>query len=108
MFALVVRFELRPESVDAFDDLVARTLDGIREEPGTLLYVTSGVADAPLSRVFVEVYADDNAFAAHEQYPHTQRFLEEREAMVESYRVEFLDPGAGKLPDDWPGAVDRG
>ena len=108
MFALVVRFELRPEAVDAFDDLVARTLEGIRDEPGTLLYLTSRVADAPVSRVFVEVYADQDAFAAHEQYAHTHRFLEEREAMVESYRVEFLDPGAGKLPDGWPGAVDRG
>lgn len=108
MFALVVRFELRPETVDAFDDLVARTLDGIRDEPGTLMYVTSRVVDAPLSRIFVEVYADRDAFVAHEEYPHTQRFLEEREAMVESYRVEFLDPGAGKLPDGWPGAADRG
>lgn len=103
MFALVVRFELRPEAVDAFDDLVARTLDGIRDEPGTLLYFTSRVADAPLSRVFVEAYADREAFAAHEEYAHTRRFLEEREAMVESYRVEFLDPVAGTFPDDWPG-----
>ena len=95
MFALVVRFELRPEAVDAFDDLVARTLAGIRDEPGTLLYVTSRVADAPLSRVFVEFYADRDAFAAHEQYSHTQRFLAERQPMIESYRVEFLDPVDG-------------
>ena len=98
MFALVVRFELRPEAVDAFDALVARTLEGIREEEGTLLYVTSRVDDAPLSRVFVELYADKDAFVAHEEYPHTRRFLEEREPMIESLRVEFLDPTDGKLP----------
>ena len=98
MFALVVRFELRPEAVDAFDDLVARTLTGIRDEPGTLLYLTSRVAEAPLSRVFVEIYADADAFAAHERYPHTRRFLEEREPLIESYRVEFLDPTDGKVP----------
>lgn len=99
MFALVVRFELKPEAVDAFDDLTARTLTGIKDEAGTLLYLTSRVTDAPLSRVFVEVYADEAAFAAHEQYPHTRRFLAEREAMVESYRVEFLDPIDGRIPD---------
>ena len=99
MFALVVRFELRPEAAEAFDDLVARTLTGINDEPGTLLYFTSRVADAPLSRVFVEVYVDEEAFAAHEQYPHTRRFLADRESMIESYRVEFLDPVAGKFPD---------
>ena len=99
MFALVVRFELKPESVDAFDDLTARTLTGIAEEPGTLLYFTSRVADAPLSRVFVEIYADEEAFAAHEQYAHIRRFLADRETMIESFRVEFLEPIDGTFPD---------
>ncbi len=77
---------------------MSRTLPGIEGEPGTLLYVTARVADSPLSRVFVEIYADEAAFAAHETYSHTRRFLEEREPMIESYRVEFLDPIGGKLP----------
>lgn len=98
MFALVVRFELRPHAVDAFDDLTARTLAGIRDEAGTLLYVTSRVTGSPLSRVFVEIYSDEAAFAAHEQTSHTRRFLSDREPMIESYRVEFLDAIGGKLP----------
>lgn len=98
MFALVVRFELRPEAVEAFDDLMARTLTGIREEERTLLYVMAGVAGAPCSRVLVEIYADEEAFAAHEQYSHTRRFLADREPLIESYRVEFLHPIDGKLP----------
>jgi quinol monooxygenase YgiN len=98
MFALVVRFELRPEAVEAFDDLVARTLEGIKEEEGTLLYMTSRVVDAPLSRVFLEIYADEAAFDAHEQYAHTRRFLAERESLIESFRVEFLDPMGGVFP----------
>ena len=71
--------KLRPEAVDAFDALVSRTLAGIEGENGTLLYFTSRVADAPLFRVFVEVYADEAAFAAHEAHSHTRLFLEERE-----------------------------
>lgn len=98
MFALVVRFELRPEAVEAFDALTARTLEGIQGEAGTLLYVTSMVADAPLSRVFMEVYADEAAFASHERQAHTRLFLQEREALIASYRVEFLDPIGGKIP----------
>ena len=98
VFALVVRFELRPEAADAFDALVARTLEGIKEEDGTRLYVTSRVVDAPLSRVFVEFYADEAAFAAHEEYSHTRRFLAERESMIESFRVEFLEPMDGVFP----------
>jgi quinol monooxygenase YgiN len=97
-FALVVRFELKPGSAEAFDDLVARTLDGIEGERGTLLYLTTEVTDSPLSRVFVEVYADEEAFAAHEQTSHVREFLAAREAMVESYRVEFLHPVGGKHP----------
>ncbi len=99
MFALVVRFELRPECVDQFDLLVARTLQGIREEEGgTLLYFTSRVDDAPWSRVFVEIYADQEAFVAHEEYSHTRTFLAEREDLIDSYRVEFLEPIDGKFP----------
>lgn len=99
MFALAVRFELKPECIDDFDALVARTLEGIREEEvGTLLYFTSRVADAPCSRVFVEIYADQEAFVAHEEYSHTRRFLQERGALIDSYRVEFLEPIDGKFP----------
>jgi quinol monooxygenase YgiN len=100
MLALVVRFEVKPEMVAEFDLMMSRTLDGIREqEGGTLLYFTARVADDPCSRVFVEVYADDDAFAAHERYPHTRRFLQDREPMIDSYRVEFLDPIDGKFPN---------
>ena len=103
MFGLVVRFELKPGSVDAFDALVARTRIGIEAESGTLLYLTTGVPDSPLSRIFVEVYRDEAAFAEHEQYPHVREFLVAREPMIESYRVEFLDPVGGKHPA-WPPA----
>ena len=99
MFALVVRFELRPEAVDDFDSLTSRTLAGIRaDEGGTLLYVAARIADAPCSRVFMEIYSDRDAFDTHEQSSHTRRFLAERETMIESFRVEFLEPIDGKFP----------
>lgn len=99
MFALVVRFEVKPESLEAFDSLVAKTLRGIREEEdGTLLYVTCAVGDSPRSRVFLEIYRDEAAFSEHEANAHTRRFLAEREHLVDSFRVEFLHPLEGKFP----------
>ncbi|MEU1524866.1 antibiotic biosynthesis monooxygenase [Nocardia rhamnosiphila] len=98
MFALVVRFNLKDaDAAEAFDRLVAETAEGITEsEPGTLVYATHRVTDAPLSRVFYEVYRDREAFEEHEQQPHTRRFLDRRADYVADFRVEFLAPATAK------------
>ena len=98
MFGLTVRFDLKDEAAaQGFDQLVAETAPGIREqEPGTLLYAVHTVEDAPLARVFYEMYADREAFEAHESQPHTKRFLSERDQYIAETRVEFLTPTVGK------------
>jgi quinol monooxygenase YgiN len=97
-FGLVVRFELRSEQAAAgFDELVARTLPGIEaHEPGTLVYAVHAVPGEPAIRVFYELYVDRAAFDAHEQQPHTVRFLAEREHYLSSEQVTFLDAMASK------------
>jgi quinol monooxygenase YgiN len=94
----VVRFYLRDEEAARdFDALVARAVPEIEaNEPGTLIYAVHDVADAPLSRVFYELYEDRSAFDRHEQQEHTKRFLAEREQYLTGLRVEFLDAPAGK------------
>ena len=98
VLGLVVRFDLKDAAAAAaFDALVVQTGEKIQtEEPGTLLYLVHTVEDAPLSRVFYEVYADRSAFDAHEQTPHVQRFLAEREQHIADLRVEFVTPVGGK------------
>lgn len=98
MYGLVVRFDLIDyNAARDFDALVARTGEAIRErEPGTLLYAVNEVVDAPLSRVFYEVYADRAAFEAHEETSHVKAFLAEREQYITRTRVEFLNPTGGK------------
>jgi quinol monooxygenase YgiN len=98
MWALVVRFYLRDEeAAKGFDDLVAETAPQIRDkEPGTLVYAVHKVKDAPLSRVFYELYESREAFDAHEQQEHTKKFLSEREQYLTGHRVEFLDEPTGK------------
>jgi len=67
-------------------------------EPGTLAYVVHKVPDEPLVRVFYELYADRAAFDAHEEQPHTQRFLVEREQYLRAVQVTFLEALTGKGP----------
>jgi hypothetical protein len=57
-YALTVRFTTRDaDAAQRFDALVARTLEGIRNEPGTLVYVVHVPENEPLVRVFYELYA---------------------------------------------------
>jgi len=98
MFALVVRFDLHAGRGEAFDELLARTLPGIRaDEPGTLVYVCCRIDGAPDARLFMEVYADREAFDQHERTPVTMCFLNERTSLVAATRVEFLTPYEYKL-----------
>jgi quinol monooxygenase YgiN len=98
MFALVVRFYLRDEEAAAgFDSLVEETTAKIQEnEPHTLIYATHRVKDAPLSRIFYELYENRDAFDVHERQEHTKRFLDEREQYLTGARVEFLETPIGK------------
>lgn len=98
MFALVVRFDLLDdEAAEAFDRLVAETVDEIRaKESGTVIYAVHSVTDSPLSRVFYELYESRDAFEVHEAQPHTRRFLDTRDQYLRGSRVEFLSPLVGK------------
>ncbi len=95
-FALVVRFRLRADAGEAFDALVARTLEQIRaHEPGTLVYAVHTVPDDPALRVFYELYADRAAFEAHERQPHVRAFLAAREDHLDGVEVQVLELAAG-------------
>lgn len=98
-YALAVRFTTRDADAAAqFDALVARTIEGIRQEPGTLVYVVHVPENEPLVRVFYELYADRDAFQAHEAQDHTKRMLSEREQYLTGTEVEFLNELTGKRP----------
>ncbi len=101
MFALVVRFDLRPETVHAFDGLLADLTSSIRSnEPGTLLYLCHRVEGEPAARIFFELYRDREAFQVHEVQPHVKEFHGRRKPMMAGpERVEFLDRLDGK---GWP------
>src|SRR5262249_62064967 len=63
--ALLARFTAKDgkgdEVVAAFEPII----DQVRDEPGTLLYVMNRAKDDPDVFWFAELYADEDAFAAH-------------------------------------------
>jgi quinol monooxygenase YgiN len=95
MFAIVVRFDLRDEQAAAqFDAITAKLVGQVAaNEPGTLLYLTHTVQDAPLARVFYELYRDQAAFEAHNASDHVKAFLEARSPLLADRRPERLTPG---------------
>ena len=98
MIVLVVRFDVRDEAAAAlFDRLTDEAVARIRaREPGTLVYATHAVREAPLARVFYEVYADEAAFRAHEEAAHVIEFHRRKAPLLAGEpRVEFLAPGPG-------------
>ncbi|MET8158904.1 antibiotic biosynthesis monooxygenase [Sphaerisporangium sp. NPDC005289] len=98
MFGLVVRFTCKDEaSAEAFDQLVAETIEKIRtEEPGTLVYASHLVEGQPLQRIFYELYRDRAAFDTHEEQEHTRRFLGARDELLASVEVDWLSLQTGK------------
>lgn len=94
MYALVVRFDLPDaDAAASFDGLVAATVPSMVErEPGTLVYTTHTVLDAPWSRIFYEVYRDREALDEHEARPATAAFLAEVRALGPVVRVEAVTP----------------
>lgn len=96
-FGLVVRFKLKPGHEEAFDTLVKETLAGIEDrEPGTLVYASHAVREAPHERLFYELYRDRAAFNAHEEQPHVRRFLDERGQHLDGHEVDVLSVVAQK------------
>jgi quinol monooxygenase YgiN len=99
MFSLVVRFDLQDGAAAArFDSLTANVVEKIiTEEPGTLVYATHAVDGEPLSRVFYEVYADQESFQAHEKAEHVKEFHARKSPLLRGEpRVEYLLPGSAK------------
>jgi quinol monooxygenase YgiN len=95
-YVLVVRFTLNAGAAEGFDKLVAETVPLIAEnEPGTLTYTVHVSTADPNVRIFYEAYADKAAFEAHEEQPHTKRFLKERGQYLDGFTVDFCTPLVG-------------
>ena len=82
-YGRILIFTLLEDRVADFDRLAEETAEQVRTgEPDTLVYVIHLVPNAPLQRIFYEIYRDRAAFDSHESQPYMQRFVAERRAFV--------------------------
>jgi quinol monooxygenase YgiN len=63
--AIVARVTVRKDRTEEYIAAVAPLLEQVEKEPGTLLYALHRSKDDPHTFWTTEVYADDDAFAAH-------------------------------------------
>ena len=82
-YGRIVIFTLLDDRVADFDRLAEQAAEEVRTgEPDTLVYVIHLVPNAPLQRIFYEIYRDRAAFDSHESQPYMQRFVAERRSCV--------------------------
>jgi quinol monooxygenase YgiN len=82
-YGRILIFTLLDDRVADFDRLAEQTAEEIRTgEPDTLVYVIHLVPNAPMQRIFYEIYRDRAAFDSHESQPYMQRFVAERRSCV--------------------------
>jgi quinol monooxygenase YgiN len=76
-------FTLLDDKAADFDRLAEETAEHVRSgEPDTLVYVIHLVPNAPMQRIFYEIYRDRAAFDSHENAAYMKRFVAERRAYV--------------------------
>ena len=82
-YGRILIFTLLEDRVAEFDRLAAQLAEEVRiSEPGTLVHVIHLVPDAPMQRIFYEVYRDRAAFDSHENQPYVMRFVAGRRSCV--------------------------
>jgi quinol monooxygenase YgiN len=82
-YGRILIFTLLDDRVADFDRLAELTAEEVRTgEPDTLVYVIHLVPNAPMQRIFYEIYRDRAAFDSHESQPYMQRFVTERRSCV--------------------------
>jgi quinol monooxygenase YgiN len=82
-YGRILIFTLLDDRVADFDRLAEESAEQVRtSEPDTLVYVIHLVPNAPMQRIFYEIYRDQAAFDRHESQPYMQRFVAERRSCV--------------------------
>jgi quinol monooxygenase YgiN len=82
-YGRILIFTLLDDRVTDFDRLAEQAAEEVRtREPDTLVYVIHLVPNAPMQRIFYEIYRDRAAFDSHENQPYMKRFVADRRACV--------------------------
>jgi quinol monooxygenase YgiN len=110
-YGRILIFTLLEDRVADFDRFAEQSAEEVRtREPDTLVYVIHLVPNAPMQRIFYEIYRDRAAFESHENQPYMKRFVADRRACVLATNVIELRlkyakvaPLPGQQPSGPPG-----
>lgn len=73
--ALAVTWEAKEGEADAVADILRRMATAVKSEPGTLLFWPHRSSSNDRLFFLYELYADDDAFAAHQQTEHFKTLI---------------------------------
>lgn len=68
--ALAIHWEAKPGEADGAAELLRRMVEAVRDEPGTLMFRPRRSTENDHQFFIYELFADEAAFAAHQQTPH--------------------------------------
>lgn len=90
-FVLIVEFQVKPESLDRFNQLIEiNARASVADEPGCRQFDVLRANDDPCRIVLYEVYDSEDAFKAHMGFSHTQTFLAAAKPLVDKQTVTRL------------------
>ena len=87
-FVLIVEFQVKPESLARFNELIAvNAKASVASEPGCRQFDVLRAVDDPCRIVLYEVYDSEDAFKTHLEQAHTKTFLGQAKALVNGQTV---------------------
>jgi quinol monooxygenase YgiN len=98
LYGLIAIYTLAEDRTDEFDALAERVVEEVRmHEPDALVYAVHSVPNAPMQRIFYEVYRDQTAYEEHKRHPYIHRFDAERTECVLATNVIELGTQQAKV-----------
>lgn len=98
LFGLIAIYTLAEGKAEEFDALAERVVEDVRaHEPDALVYAVHSVPNAPMQRIFYEVYRDNTAYEEHKRHTYIQRFEAERAEFVLATNVIELGTQQAKV-----------
>lgn len=96
-FMLLARIHVKPGCVDQYLELARITDAAVQSsEPGMLHHTFDQDTEDPQAFVWSEVYANDDAFAAHVANPPVQEYLRKHAELGDGFSIEVY----GTVGDD--------
>jgi quinol monooxygenase YgiN len=98
LYGLIAIYTLSEGQDGEFDELAERVVEQVRtHEPDALVYAVHSVPNAPMQRIFYEVYRDQTAYEEHKRQSYIHRFDVERAKYVLATNVIELGTQQAKV-----------